>query len=70
MAESNEIFKVGVMGGAGFLGSHVADELSKRGYQVLIFDQKHSPYLKGSQESVIGDLLDKKNVQDFVYDIK
>ena len=32
--------KVLVIGGSGFLGSHVADELSNRGYEVTIFDQK------------------------------
>ena len=32
--------KVLVIGGSGFLGSHVSDELSKRGYDVIIFDQK------------------------------
>ena len=32
--------KVTVLGGSGFLGSHVADELSNRGHQVKIFDKK------------------------------
>ena len=33
--------KVTVLGGSGFLGSHVADELSKRGHKVIIFDKKN-----------------------------
>jgi UDP-glucose 4-epimerase len=47
-----------VTGGAGFLGSHLADELSSRGHEVLIFDQRASSYRQPSQEQVVGDLLD------------
>ena len=32
--------KITVLGGSGFIGSHVADELSKRGNKVTIFDKK------------------------------
>ena len=35
-----------VVGGSGFLASHVADELLKNGHKVKIFDQKKSRYLK------------------------
>ena len=34
--------KIIVTGGSGFLGSHVADELSKRGHNVTIFYKKNS----------------------------
>ena len=47
-----------VTGGAGFLGSHLADELTARGHEVLIFDQRASPFLQPAQEQVVGDLLD------------
>lgn len=46
-----------IVGGAGFLGSHVADALSKVGYRVVIFDCQKSPWLKDDQEMVIGDIL-------------
>ena len=55
--------KVVVIGGSGFLGSHTADELSRRGYRVTIFDQIESPWLLGSQEIVVGDVLDLDSVQ-------
>ena len=55
--------KVVVIGGAGFLGSHTADELTRRGYRVTIFDQIESPWLLGSQETVVGDVLDLDSVQ-------
>ncbi len=51
-----------VFGGAGFLGSHVADALTDRGHNVVIFDLKKSSYLKGNQISIVGDILDANAV--------
>jgi len=53
-----------VVGGAGFLGSHVADALSARGHAVTIFDLKASPYASGTQRVVVGDILDGQAVAD------
>jgi UDP-glucose 4-epimerase len=50
--------RVLVTGGAGFLGSHVADALSSAGHQVTIFDRRPSPYLRPDQEMITGDLQD------------
>ena len=36
--------KVLVIGGSGFLGSHIADELSNRGFEVTIFDNRDSTW--------------------------
>src|SRR3989344_7937236 len=58
----NKNKKVVVFGGAGFLGSHVADILTDRGYSVVIFDRKESPYLKEGQISIVGDINDPKSV--------
>ncbi|OGZ23986.1 MAG: hypothetical protein A2896_01435 [Candidatus Nealsonbacteria bacterium RIFCSPLOWO2_01_FULL_43_32] len=58
----NKNKKVVVFGGAGFLGSHVADVLTDRGYQVVIFDIEKSPYLKEGQISIVGDINDPKSV--------
>lgn len=55
-----------VFGGSGFLGSHVSDALSDAGYNVIIYDIKSSPYLRGSQNMVVGDILDEKKVEKAV----
>lgn len=53
-----------VFGGSGFLGSHVADALSERGYDVTIYDLKRSPYLRRDQDMIVGDVLDTKRVNE------
>lgn len=55
-----------VFGGSGFLGSHIADALTKKGHDVTIFDLKTSKYLKDKQKMIIGDILDKKAVEKAV----
>ena len=50
--------RVCVIGGSGFLGSHVADALSAAGHQVTIFDRIVSPWLQATQDMVVGDILD------------
>ncbi|KJU82090.1 nucleoside-diphosphate-sugar epimerase [Candidatus Magnetobacterium bavaricum] len=64
----NPIYNVIVFGGAGFLGSHVADALSESGHKVKIFDLKASPYLKPSQEMIEGDILDEEGVRAAIKD--
>jgi len=65
--------RVLVFGGAGFIGSHVADTLSARGYDVSIFDRRESPWLGKSQKMIIGDITDLAAVvkacegMDYVY---
>ncbi|VFQ45333.1 NAD-dependent epimerase/dehydratase family protein [Desulfoluna butyratoxydans] len=54
--------KTVVFGGSGFIGSHVADELSAKGYGVVVFDRQPSPFLKENQAMVTGDLLDREAV--------
>lgn len=54
--------KVLVVGGSGFLGSHVADVLTEKGYEVTIFDLKKSKWKNDKQKFVLCDLLDRKKV--------
>ncbi len=60
--------RVIVFGGSGFIGSHVADELTRQGYKVTIFDLKSSQCLSGRQKFVHGDILDKKKVESAISD--
>lgn len=62
-----------VLGGSGFLGSHVADALSDSGFEVTLFDIRESPYIRNDQKQIIGDILDQESVNqaiqgaDYVY---
>ena len=52
--------KVVVIGGSGFLGSHLADALSEAGYGVSIYDVRTSLWLRPDQEMILGDIQDEK----------
>jgi UDP-glucose 4-epimerase len=47
-----------VTGGGGFLGSHVADELTARGHRVVVFDVEPSSWISLEQDLVVGDVGD------------
>ncbi|MCK4304489.1 MAG: NAD(P)-dependent oxidoreductase [Candidatus Eisenbacteria sp.] len=50
--------KVVVVGGSGFLGSHLSEALSDKGYAVTILDLVRSPWLRDGQQMIIGDIMD------------
>ncbi len=57
-----------VTGGSGFLGSHVCDELSRRGYLVTNYDKKKSPWTKNhkKQKMVVGNLNNFKLLEKLI----
>ena len=64
--------KVLITGGAGFIGSHLADELLKSGYEVRILDsllpqvhgeRKVPSYLDTNVELCVGDVRDQRAVE-------
>ena len=55
-----------VIGGSGFLGSHVADELLLRGYKVSIYDQKKSKWKKEEQTFYLGKLNNEKKLNKLI----
>jgi UDP-glucose 4-epimerase len=52
-----------VIGGGGFLGSHVADQLVMAGYAVRVFDRNQSLWLRAGQQMIVGDILDPEAVE-------
>lgn len=58
--------KILVTGGSGFLGSHVADALTKVGHDVVIFDRQPSRFADERQKVITGDISDAKAVADAV----
>jgi len=65
--------KVVIFGGSGFLGGYVADELTNRGYKVVIADRVKSKYIQSSQQFIEVDILNQDSVKtvisgaDYVY---
>ena len=47
-----------VLGGSGFVGSHVADALTDAGHEATVFDCQPSLWLRPSQRFIEGDILD------------
>tara|TARA_B100000029_G_C17539990_1_gene946311 strand:- start:78 stop:938 length:861 start_codon:yes stop_codon:yes gene_type:complete len=62
-----------VTGGSGFLGSHVAEILTKKGHKVTIYDKKKTKWLLPNQKMILGNLLNRKKLalaikgNDFVF---
>jgi dTDP-L-rhamnose 4-epimerase len=68
--------KILVTGGAGFIGSHLVDELIKKGHEVKIFDnlepQVHKTipnYINKNAEFIKGDVREKKSLYKALQDI-
>jgi UDP-glucose 4-epimerase len=53
-----------VVGGSGFIGSHVSDCLSEQGYRVTVFDRQVSNWLSQKQVMLIGDISELEKLND------
>ncbi|HKB55799.1 MAG TPA: SDR family NAD(P)-dependent oxidoreductase, partial [Ramlibacter sp.] len=68
-----------ITGGAGFIGSHLADELLANGYRVRVLDtleaqvhgegRRRPDYLDASVEIVVGDVCDRETVQKALHGV-
>ena len=58
--------KILVIGGSGFLGSHVCDQLSEAGHEVQVLDSVSSKWLKSNQTMIVGDLQNKNLLNESV----
>src|SRR4051812_30380987 len=73
MQGGDPVGSVLITGGAGFIGSHLADELLARGYEVRVLDalveQVHGhserpEYLSDDVELIVGDVRDRSLVRE------
>ena len=62
--------KILVTGSSGFIGSHVADALEKKGYQVILFDTTPSKYKSKNQKEIVGNILNYSDVEKAVKNAK
>jgi dTDP-L-rhamnose 4-epimerase len=70
--------KILVTGGAGFIGSHIVDELAAQGHEVRVYDslepQVHNgekpEYLNGRAEYVFADVRDKDSLKSALEDVE
>ncbi len=51
-----------VTGASGFIGSHVSDFFSNKGFKVLLFDKKPSKYKQNNQKMIIGNINNLKHL--------
>jgi UDP-glucose 4-epimerase len=58
--------KVVVFGGSGFFGGYVADELTRRNYDVTIADIQKSEYAQSTQTFEFVNILDFESVQNVI----
>ena len=64
----NNMKKAIVIGGSGFIGSHVADCLSDSGYKVIVYDLVESIWIRNDQHMVIGSVLDREKLEEVITD--
>jgi UDP-glucose 4-epimerase len=55
-----------VLGGSGFLGSHVADALTEKGYKVTIVDKAKSKWIKKNQNFIKGDICQPEKFSSII----
>ena len=55
-----------IFGGSGFLGSHVVEELNRRGYEVTVFDKRPFPLPDCEHKMIVGDILDPDLVKNSI----
>ncbi len=57
-----------IFGGGGFIGSHVADELTRRDFEVIVADLEPSVYLQESQTYMACDITNSTQVNKIITD--
>lgn len=63
---SSKKLNILVIGGSGFLGSHVSDQLTKRKFNVTIYDRKRSIWILPQQKFVKGEVKNFKRLGECI----
>jgi UDP-glucose 4-epimerase len=58
--------KILIIGGSGYLGSHVADYLAASGHKIIIYDIKKSPWFNPKYKFVKGDILNTGSLSKII----
>ena len=58
--------KIILLGGSGFIGSHVADALSRKGHKITIFDKKKSRWVRDNQKMIVGDIFNYNALENAI----
>ena len=58
--------KILIIGGSGFIGSHVSDELTKKKFDVTILDKKKTNYLLKGQTFLNYDIREKLKLKNII----
>jgi UDP-glucose 4-epimerase len=64
----NRMSKICVIGGSGFLGSHVCESLIAKGYKVIIFDNQKPNWFMSENDFHIGSIEDLESVKEVTKD--
>lgn len=59
--------KILITGGAGFIGSHVSDNLLEKGKEVMIFDRRRRKRFRKNCTMFFGDVKNRESLFDAVY---
>ena len=72
MTEGQQVTRVLVVGGAGYIGSHTAKELGRAGFEPVVFDNLSEGHRYAVQWGplVEGDLADKKGLEQTLRDYR
>ena len=62
--------KILVIGGSGFIGTHLVNCLNEEGHDVTVYDLKKSKNISANQKYIIGNILDEEKLDDAIKNVE